>query len=207
MAGPTLQYGRECWQTRQWTLVSEASVTSPLHHGSEFQLKSSDFSLVVTSKAIPHLKLSEEYVHPKSHKFVLQLQSETSVWWIQLLLSIWFSTLVNFGLVLFCLKFFFTFSQFIILDVFWYNICYCQEQKRKKTYTCIVCIRLPNADWFDCVFVLLCMLLFCKEQMLITYSDKHQTEASWIKLSFLQVDIVDHIYFSGACMFFQLTET
>lgn len=113
MAGPTLQYGRECWQTRQWTLVSEASVTSPLHHGSEFQLKSSDFSLVVTSKAIPHLKLSEEYVHPKSHKFVLQLQSETSVWWIQLLLSIWFSTLVNFGLVLFCFKFFFTFSQFI----------------------------------------------------------------------------------------------
>ncbi|KAL0184551.1 hypothetical protein M9458_020247, partial [Cirrhinus mrigala] len=59
MAGPTLQYTRECWQTRQWTLISEASVTSPLRHGSEFQLKSSDFSLVVTSKAIPHLKLSE----------------------------------------------------------------------------------------------------------------------------------------------------
>uniref|UniRef100_A0A8C2K0V8 Vang-like protein n=1 Tax=Cyprinus carpio TaxID=7962 RepID=A0A8C2K0V8_CYPCA len=79
MTGPTLQYTRECWQTRQWTLVSEASVTSPLRHGSEFQLKSSDFSLVVTSKAIPHLKLIEEYVHPKSHKFVLQLQSETMV--------------------------------------------------------------------------------------------------------------------------------
>ncbi|XP_068079456.1 vang-like protein 1 isoform X2 [Danio rerio] len=78
-AGPTLQYGRESSQTRHWTLVSEASVTSPLRNGSEFQLKSSDFSLVVTSKTIPHLKLSEEYVHPKSHKFVLQLQSETSV--------------------------------------------------------------------------------------------------------------------------------
>lgn len=72
-------------------------------------------------------------------------------------------------------------------------------------YTCIVCIRLPSADWFDCVFVLLCMLLVCKEQMLITYSDKHQTEASWIKFSFLQVDIVYHIYVSEACMFFQLT--
>ncbi|XP_017562045.1 vang-like protein 1 [Pygocentrus nattereri] len=77
--GPTLQYGKECWQVLQWTLVSEAAVTSPLRDGTEFQLKNPDFSLVVSSKAIPHLKISEEYVHPKSHKFVLLLQSETSV--------------------------------------------------------------------------------------------------------------------------------
>ncbi|KAL1267685.1 hypothetical protein QQF64_033048 [Cirrhinus molitorella] len=62
MAGPTLQYTRESWQTRQWTLISEASFTSPLRHGSEFQLKSSDFSLVVTSKAIPHLKLIDHNI-------------------------------------------------------------------------------------------------------------------------------------------------
>ncbi|XP_072542471.1 vang-like protein 1 [Salminus brasiliensis] len=78
-SGPTLQYGRECWQALQWTLVSEAAVTSPLRDGTEFQLKNPDFSLVISSKAIPHLKLSEVYVHPKSHKFVLLLQSETSV--------------------------------------------------------------------------------------------------------------------------------
>lgn len=77
--GPTLQYGRDNWQALQWTLVSEAAVTSPLRSGTEFQLKNPDFSLVVSIKAIPHLKVSEEYVHPKSHKFVLLLQSETSV--------------------------------------------------------------------------------------------------------------------------------
>lgn len=78
--GPTLQYNSECWQALQWTLVSEASVTSPLRHGTEFQLKNNHFCLVVSSKAIPQLRISEEYVHPKSHKFVLQVQSETSVW-------------------------------------------------------------------------------------------------------------------------------
>ncbi|XP_030642952.1 vang-like protein 1 [Chanos chanos] len=78
-AGPTLQYSRDSWQARQWTLVSEASVTSGLRDGTIFVLKSADFSLVVTAKAIPHIKLSEEFIHPKSHKFVLRLQSETSV--------------------------------------------------------------------------------------------------------------------------------
>lgn len=77
--GPTLQYNSECWQALQWTLVSEASVTSPLRHGTEFQLKNNHFCLVVSSKAIPQLRIGEEYVHPKSHKFVLQVQSETSV--------------------------------------------------------------------------------------------------------------------------------
>uniref|UniRef100_A0A4W4H736 Vang-like protein n=1 Tax=Electrophorus electricus TaxID=8005 RepID=A0A4W4H736_ELEEL len=64
--GPTLQYSRERWLARHWTLNSEASVTS-------------DFSLVVTAKKIPYIKLSEEFIDPKSHKFVLRLQSETSV--------------------------------------------------------------------------------------------------------------------------------
>ncbi|XP_063069094.1 vang-like protein 1 [Engraulis encrasicolus] len=77
--GPTLQYGRERWMAGQWTLVSEASVTSSLRDGSSFLLKCIDFSLVVTTKAIPYIKLSEEFQDPKSHKFVLRLQSETSV--------------------------------------------------------------------------------------------------------------------------------
>ncbi|KAG5282998.1 hypothetical protein AALO_G00037130 [Alosa alosa] len=77
--GPTLQYGRERWMASQWTLVSEASVTSSLRDGTAFLLKCIDFSLVVTTKAIPYIKLSEEFIDPKSHKFVLRLQSETSV--------------------------------------------------------------------------------------------------------------------------------
>uniref|UniRef100_A0A3Q3FL18 Vang-like protein n=1 Tax=Labrus bergylta TaxID=56723 RepID=A0A3Q3FL18_9LABR len=77
--GPTLQYSRDHWLSRQWTLVSEASVTSGLKDGSVFLLKCADFSLVVTSKKIPYIQMSEEYIDPKSHKFVLRLQSETSV--------------------------------------------------------------------------------------------------------------------------------
>ncbi|XP_076857752.1 vang-like protein 1 [Brachyhypopomus gauderio] len=78
-AGPTLQYGSEGPQALQWTLVCEASVTSPLRDGTEFQLRNAEFSLVVSTKTLPHLKLTEQYVHPKSHKFVLLLQSETSI--------------------------------------------------------------------------------------------------------------------------------
>ncbi|XP_061082116.1 vang-like protein 1 isoform X1 [Conger conger] len=77
--GPTLQYGSERWLARHWTLVSEAAVTSGLKEGSIFLLKCIDFSLVVTTKRIPYIKLSEEFIDPKSHKFVLRLQSETSV--------------------------------------------------------------------------------------------------------------------------------
>uniref|UniRef100_A0A4W4HAR1 Vang-like protein n=1 Tax=Electrophorus electricus TaxID=8005 RepID=A0A4W4HAR1_ELEEL len=65
--GPTLQYSRERWLARHWT------------DGTVFLLKCIDFSLVVTAKKIPYIKLSEEFIDPKSHKFVLRLQSETSV--------------------------------------------------------------------------------------------------------------------------------
>ncbi|XP_061539538.1 vang-like protein 1 isoform X3 [Phycodurus eques] len=77
--GPTLQYSRNHWLARQWTLVSEASVTSGLRDGTVFVLKCADFSLVMTVKKIPYIRMSEEYIDPKSHKFVLRLQSETSV--------------------------------------------------------------------------------------------------------------------------------
>ncbi|KAF7658524.1 hypothetical protein LDENG_00011690 [Lucifuga dentata] len=77
--GPTLQYGPERWMADQWTLVSEASVTSAVKQGTEFLLRCLDFSLAVTVKSIPYIRMTEEYVDPKSHKFLLLLQSETSV--------------------------------------------------------------------------------------------------------------------------------
>ncbi|XP_061547614.1 vang-like protein 1 [Phycodurus eques] len=77
--GPTLQYGPERWMADQWTLVSEASVTSGVKDGSDFVLRCLDFNLAVTVKSIPYIRVREEYVDPKSHKFVLLLQSETSV--------------------------------------------------------------------------------------------------------------------------------
>lgn len=50
-----------------------------LRDGIVFVLKCLDFSLVVNVKKIPFIVLSEEFIDPKSHKFVLRLQSETSV--------------------------------------------------------------------------------------------------------------------------------
>ncbi|CAB1345436.1 unnamed protein product [Coregonus sp. 'balchen'] len=77
--GPTMQYQRENGRGRQWTLVSEEPVTSALRPGLVFSLRRLDFSLVVTVTPLPFLHLGEEFIDPKSHKFVMRLQSETSV--------------------------------------------------------------------------------------------------------------------------------
>lgn len=54
-------------------------MTAALHQGQVFTLRRSDFSLVVTVTSLPFLHLAEEFVDPKNHKFVMKLQSETSV--------------------------------------------------------------------------------------------------------------------------------
>ncbi|KAI1901202.1 hypothetical protein AGOR_G00031870 [Albula goreensis] len=77
--GPTLQYQKENSRGREWTLVSEEPVTSALRQGLVFSLRRLDFALVVTVTAIPYLRLGEEFIDPKSHRFVMRLQSETSV--------------------------------------------------------------------------------------------------------------------------------
>nr|XP_037853239.1 vang-like protein 1 [Chlorocebus sabaeus] len=79
IAGPTLQYDKDRWLSTQWRLVSDEAVTNGLRDGIVFVLKCLDFSLVVNVKKIPFIILSEEFIDPKSHKFVLRLQSETSV--------------------------------------------------------------------------------------------------------------------------------
>ncbi|KAM6949321.1 vang-like protein 2 [Aplochiton taeniatus] len=77
--GPTLQYQKDTSRGRQWTLVSDEPVTSALRQGLVFSLRRLDFSLVVTVTPLPFLHLGEEFIDPKSHKFVMRLQSETSV--------------------------------------------------------------------------------------------------------------------------------
>nr|XP_006001927.1 PREDICTED: vang-like protein 2 [Latimeria chalumnae] len=79
LPGPTIQYHKDRWLAKQWTLVSDEPVTNGLKDGIVFTLKRQDFSLVVTVKKIPFFKLTEEFIDPKSHKFVMRLQSETSV--------------------------------------------------------------------------------------------------------------------------------
>ncbi|KAM9426690.1 vang-like protein 2 [Pholidichthys leucotaenia] len=76
--GPTLQY-LDNSRGREWTLVSEEPVTAALRQGQVFSLRRLDFSLVVTVTPLPFFRLAEEFIDPKSHKFVMKLQSETSV--------------------------------------------------------------------------------------------------------------------------------
>ncbi|KAF7654670.1 hypothetical protein LDENG_00066220 [Lucifuga dentata] len=76
--GPTLQY-QDNSRGRQWMLVSEEPVTAALHQGQVFSLRRLDFFLVVMVTPLPFLRVGEEFIDPKSHKFVMKLQSETSV--------------------------------------------------------------------------------------------------------------------------------
>uniref|UniRef100_A0A8D0B7M4 Vang-like protein n=1 Tax=Salvator merianae TaxID=96440 RepID=A0A8D0B7M4_SALMN len=77
--GPTLQYDKDRWFSKHWTLISEEAVTKGLRDGVVFVLKCVDFSLVINVKKVPFIKLSEEFVDPRFHRFVFHLQSETSV--------------------------------------------------------------------------------------------------------------------------------
>ncbi len=43
------------------------------------QLRQGDVSLLVTVRKLPHFNLTEEVIDPKTNKFVLRLNSETSV--------------------------------------------------------------------------------------------------------------------------------
>lgn len=65
--------------TQEWSLVCEEQVTSGLSNSTVFQLKNEQLSLVVTVNDIPYFDLSEEEFDFENNKFVLKLNSETSV--------------------------------------------------------------------------------------------------------------------------------
>jgi vang-like len=63
----------------RWVLVCEQNVVRELEGGMEFQLRYGDVSLMCFVKKLPHFSVTEEVLDPKSNKFVLRLNSETSV--------------------------------------------------------------------------------------------------------------------------------
>lgn len=69
--GPTCQYSGV--NVDQWTLLSEESVTGTLHSSLTFCLRGGDTQLVVSVSRIPRLTLSESFVPPNSHRFVVRL--------------------------------------------------------------------------------------------------------------------------------------
>lgn len=66
-------------RVQSWSLVSDELLSRPVSHGCTFQLCQNDVSLLVTVGRLPHFNVAEEVVDPKSNKFVLKLNSETSV--------------------------------------------------------------------------------------------------------------------------------
>lgn len=76
---PVLQNDKEQKQIQTWALICEELLSRPIGHGTCFQLRQNDVSLLCQIKKLPHLNITEEVVDPKSNKFVLRLNSETSV--------------------------------------------------------------------------------------------------------------------------------
>lgn len=77
---PVLQSEKERDRNIQcWSLICEELLSRPISNGCTFQLIQNDVSLNVYVYRLPHLNISEEVVDPKCNKFVLKLNSETSV--------------------------------------------------------------------------------------------------------------------------------
>ncbi|KAI5637618.1 strabismus protein domain-containing protein [Phthorimaea operculella] len=77
--GPVLAAEQETRPVQRWSLISDELLARPLADNVEFQLRQGDISLVCSIKVLPKFSLSEEVVDPKSNRFVLRLNSETSV--------------------------------------------------------------------------------------------------------------------------------
>ncbi|KAK9879219.1 hypothetical protein WA026_004064 [Henosepilachna vigintioctopunctata] len=76
---PVLQNDKEQKDVQTWALICEELLARPVVDNVIFQLRQNDISLICTVKKIPHFNITEEVVDPKSNKFVLKLNSETSV--------------------------------------------------------------------------------------------------------------------------------
>lgn len=77
--GPVLAADQETRPIQRWSLISDELLARPLADNVEFQLRQGDISLICTIKQLPKFSLTEEVVDPKSNRFILRLNSETSV--------------------------------------------------------------------------------------------------------------------------------
>lgn len=79
LASPVLQNDKEHRGVQSWGLVCEQLLSRSVAAGTIFQLRQADVLLLCEVHPIPHFSIAEEIIHPKSNKFVLRLNSETSV--------------------------------------------------------------------------------------------------------------------------------
>lgn len=79
VTSPVLQNEKEQKPIQNWSLICNELLSRPMKHGTTFQLRQNDVSLLCTVFTLPHFNISEEIIHPKSNRFYLRLSSETSV--------------------------------------------------------------------------------------------------------------------------------
>jgi vang-like len=78
---PILSCEKEKQQNSQhWALVCEGELpTRPLTSGCEFQLRQGEIALLCSVHQLPHFYLTEQIALPKFNKFLLKLNSDTSI--------------------------------------------------------------------------------------------------------------------------------
>jgi len=66
-------------ETQTWSIVCHRLLSLSATEGTVLELRQGDITLLVTVRRLPHFNLVEEVLDPKSNKFVLRMNSETSV--------------------------------------------------------------------------------------------------------------------------------
>lgn len=77
--GAVIMNDKDYRGTHKWVLICDQLLTREIEHGSIFQLRQNDVSLLCSVRKLPHFNVTEDVIDPKTNKFVLRLNSETSV--------------------------------------------------------------------------------------------------------------------------------
>lgn len=76
---PVLQNEKERRGIQSWSLICDELLSRPIFDNCVFQLIQNDITLSISIHKLPSLNITEKVVDPKCNKFVLRLNSETSV--------------------------------------------------------------------------------------------------------------------------------
>ncbi|XP_040581084.1 vang-like protein 2 [Lepeophtheirus salmonis] len=79
VTNPVLQNQYESKDVQSWALISDRLLYRDISAGTTFQLRQGDISLLCQVQNLPHFYITEEIIDSSSNRFVLRLNSETSV--------------------------------------------------------------------------------------------------------------------------------
>ncbi|ELT97931.1 hypothetical protein CAPTEDRAFT_198451 [Capitella teleta] len=77
--GATIWNDKDHRATQKWVLVCDQLLSREVEDGTLFQLRQGDVSVLASVRKMPHFNVTEDVLDPKTNKFVLRLNSETSV--------------------------------------------------------------------------------------------------------------------------------